>query len=289
MTQEIDKQTEQEANYFSKQDNRYARSIHWNGIPFFQKQVDTCYPIYKLAKDILAGRKNIQALTLACGDMSGEYGFFKLINATQVDAYDISEGQKEKFYSYTYDGQIEVNYQIDDVNKLSLPECKYDVVYIQQSYHHLSAIEKVADEINKSLSDNGIFVICDYIGTNYLQRSAKQRKVCGKIWATMPERYRTNPQGKILDKIWIPDKKTLPPHEAMRSEEILEVLQTKFSTNDMYLYGGILFPLFNQFARNYTDSEEDQTFLKVMWELDQILIENDVVEPNFIRAVFKKQ
>jgi hypothetical protein len=36
---------------------------------------------------------------MACGDMFGEYGFFKGVGVAEVDASDISEGQRAKFFA----------------------------------------------------------------------------------------------------------------------------------------------------------------------------------------------
>jgi SAM-dependent methyltransferase len=223
--------------------------------------------------------------------MTGEYWFFRnTAKVRTIDAYDISEGQREKFFGRSnLDPSIEVNYTILDVNKISLPKNTYDVVYIQQAYHHLQEIEHVAEQINKALKPNGIFVLTDYIGANYLQRTEKQRRICSELWPLLPVRLRTSAQNRVYDKIHIPKKETLPPFEAVRAEEILPVLCNTFETKYMFTYAGILFPLLEGFAQNYTDSDEDQKLLQHLWNLDRQYIEEGRVEPNFVRAIFTRK
>ncbi|MDA1074823.1 MAG: class I SAM-dependent methyltransferase, partial [Proteobacteria bacterium] len=225
------------------------------------------------------------------GDMTGEYDFFAhTAEVTSIDAYDISPGQRKKFFNrLDIDPDIEVNYQIADVNQISLPASTYDVVYIQQAFHHLEAIEHVAKEIHNALKPHGIFVLIDYIGPNQLQRSEKQRRICGEIWSGLPERLRTTAQGLVYDQIHIPKIEALPPFEAVRAEEIMGVLTDTFDVDSLFTYAGILFPLLEGFAQNYTESEEDQQLLAHLWRLDQELIYAGLVEPNFMRTILTRK
>ncbi|MGB3404533.1 MAG: methyltransferase domain-containing protein [Microcoleaceae cyanobacterium] len=277
---------QEEAQFFSDQNNQLTRSVAWNSIPYFQKKFLEAFDIKADAKAILSGRKNISGLTLACGDMTGEYKFLTSLGVEHIDAYDISEGQREKFYQ-NYDHSVEVNYQIEDVNNVVLPERKYDIVCVQQAYHHLSNVYGVAEEISKSLKDDGIFTVIDYIGAPFLQRTQKQEEYASKIWKILPSRLRKNHKGIVLEKIHIPPKSSLSPYEAINSDEIMSAFQNNFIFIKELKYGGILFPIFNGFSQNYTTSEEDLLFIKTMWETDQFLIKTNAIEPNFIRAIMK--
>ncbi len=277
----------EEADFFSAQNNQLTRSVAWNSIPYFQKKIMEAFDISSDAKAILSGRKNICGATLACGEMKGEYKFLKSLGVQRIDAYDISEGQREKFYRSIYDNSIEVNYKIEDVNNVNLPERKYDVVYVQQAYHHLENVYGVAQQIRESLKDDGIFVIIDYIGAPFLQRTKKQKEYASRIWKILPNRLRKNHKGIVLNEIHIPPKSSLSPYEAIKSDQIMYAFEKNFVCIKQLKYGGILFPVFNGFSQNYTRSEEDMLFIKSMWETDQFLIQNNMVEPNFIRSIMK--
>jgi 2-polyprenyl-3-methyl-5-hydroxy-6-metoxy-1,4-benzoquinol methylase len=217
--------------------------------------------------------------------MSAEYPFFKNVGVKEIDAFDISEGQRDKFLA-VYDHAVPVNYMIADANTIELEPERYDVVYLKHAYHHVEALEHVADQIVKALKPHGILAINDYIGTNFLQRSPRERDLCGAIWRSMPERYRIAFNGRVVPELRIPAKHTLPPYEAVRSEDILEVLTTRFETREMVGYAGILVALFNGFAHLYTDSPEDEAFVRIMWDLDTWLLQSGAVAPNIMKAIF---
>lgn len=281
---------ESEANFFTEVDNRQLRSISWSSIGYFQQQIGKASNLQQIIATKLGGRDSLRGLSLAGGDMTGEYKFLRKAGVKSLDAFDISEGQREKFFSRMADGlDIEVNYYIEDVNAIKLKENYYDIVYVQQAYHHFEAIEHVAREINKALTPDGLFVLIDYVGPNFLQRSEKQKRICRYLWQRLPEKYRRDAKGMVREEIHIPLKESLSPFEAIRAEEILETLTSTFNTEHLFLYSAILFPLINAFAHNYDDSEEDQNLIKKLWELDRLLIECGLVEPNFVRAIFTKR
>ena len=237
-------------------------------------------------KQRLAGREHAVALTLACGDMTGEFGFLKRMGVAEIDAFDLSVGQRQKFLDNVYDNSIPVNYEIADVNDIELAAGRYDVVYLQHAYHHVERLEHVADQISNALKPDGTLAIIDYVGANFLQRTPRQRDLCGAIWRTMPERYRVRPSGRVFAELRIPDKASLSPYEAVRSEEIVAVLDSRFDRQETYFFGGILFPIFNGIAQNFTDSATDQEFLRVMWDLDRWLLDSGNIEPNFVKAIY---
>ncbi|MCB1675119.1 MAG: class I SAM-dependent methyltransferase, partial [Halioglobus sp.] len=131
-----------EARYFGEQDNIQLRSLSWSSIGYFQQQIGKASNLQKIIAAKLADRQPLRGLSLAGGDMTGEYRFLKNAGVTSIDAFDISAGQRDKFFNRMGDSpDIEVNYFIEDVNAISLKENHYDLVYVQQAYHHFEAIE----------------------------------------------------------------------------------------------------------------------------------------------------
>jgi SAM-dependent methyltransferase len=274
----------EEAQRFGDQNNQALRGASWMAIPYFFDHVLALFDLVGTVREHLRDRPHPVGLTMACGDMFGEYGFFKQVGVAEVDASDISEGQRAKFYE-RYDGKIPVNYTIGDANEIQLEPERYDVVYLQHAYHHIEALEHVADQIAKSLKPGGIFALSDYVGANFLQRTPRQRDICSAIWRTLPERYRIGQSGRVIENLRIPSKENLPPYEAVRAEDIMGVLHERFEFRNYVAFGGLLMPLFNGFVHNYTDAPEDQEFIRLMWDLDQWLINNGAVEPNFMKAI----
>jgi hypothetical protein len=105
---------EREAAIFSGIDNQKVRDSSWSAIPYFNQRILQEIDLRKETENALQGRSSITALTLACGDMTGEYAFLKNLGAVHIDAFDISEGQRDKFYK-THDRAISVDYRVCDV------------------------------------------------------------------------------------------------------------------------------------------------------------------------------
>ena len=96
--------------------------------------------------------------------MTGEFGFLKRMGVAEIDAFDLSVGQRRKFLDNVYDNSIPVNYTIADVNDIELAAGRYDVVYLQHAYHHVERLEHVADQISDTLKPDGTLAIIDYVG-----------------------------------------------------------------------------------------------------------------------------
>jgi SAM-dependent methyltransferase len=278
-----------EANAFSGKHNDKVRAAAMGSIAYFGHKLNEELNVVTEAVKLLSSRTPIRALTMACGDMKGEYNFFKKIGATSIDAFDVSSGQRDRCLQTVYDGAIELNYGITDVNAIELKKDHYDVVYMQQSLHHIEKVERTLVQIHDSLTPDGIFVLSDYIGEPFLQRGPKQREVCAKLWSCLPKRLRMSPHG-LHDTILIPPKNMLSPFEAIHSDAIVPALETLFRIHKQIVFAGLLFPIFNNFAQCYDASRElDDTLIKLMWELDKIMVGNGTVEPTFIRGIFLRR
>jgi SAM-dependent methyltransferase len=287
---EISKLLQQEAAHFAKRDRARAKKSAFGSIPIFTQGIAQGLNFNKVLKAHFGDDRPRTGLALGCGEMKGEYNFFKRNKVVEVDAYDVDAESRSRFFKNTYDGEIPtINYHIADVNQLQVEPGKFDLIYIQHAYHHFEALEHVTDQLRQGLSDRGLIIMADYIGANYLQRTPKQRKFCSELWSKLPERLRIDGQGRVRDKIHIPDKKGLSPYEAIRSEEMLGILQSRLKTLHFFGYGGVAWPIVNGFAHNYNvDDPEDLDILQMIWDLDQSTKNDGTVEPNFFRGVFTR-
>ena len=284
------KKLEAEARVFAGKHNDKVRSVAWGAIPYFQQKLRAKLDMGAEVQKLLNGRKNLKALTLACGDMKGEYNFFKRHGAGSIVAYDISEGQRQRCYDLVYDGEVALDYRIADVNEVEIEPDSYDLIYMQQSLHHLVEVEAVVARINAGLKSDGLFVLNDYVGAPFLQRGPKQREICGQIWKALPERLRVDQHGKVVDELFIPAKEMLSPFEAIRSDAILPSLAASLRTHVEIRFGGVMFPIVNGFAPCYNPGQEpDDTVIRMLWRLDEALGAAGAVEPTFLRGIYLKK
>ena len=281
---------EAEARVFAGKSNDRVRSLAWSSISYFGSRIHEKLDMAGQATKLLGGRKDLKALTLACGDMKGEYPLLIRLGAKSIVAYDISEGQRQRCLDQVFDGSVKLDYRIEDVNHVELEPNTYDLVYMQQSLHHIVEIEKLLERIHAALKPDGIFLLNDYVGEPFLQRGPRQREVCQKIWKLLPERLRIDKDGNFTPDLFIPDKAMLSPFEAIRSDAILPALKANFVTHSEFLFGGIIFPITNNFAPNYQpDNEGDETLIRMLWYLDELMVGNGTVEPTFVRGIYLKK
>ncbi|CAJ1440910.1 unnamed protein product [Effrenium voratum] len=176
--------------------------------------------------------------------MAGEYPMLKSFGVDSIEAYDTAEGMYQKFLEFQPNPEIPVTYHVMDVNEIHLEEGAFDVIYIQHAYHHFERIEHVAEEISKALKPSGVFVITDWIGPNFLQRTPAQLAVMNNLWHHMPAKWRTDHMGIVHSEPVVPAKESLSPFEAVRSQEIKDVLDARFEKRMQCVYAGILYPMF---------------------------------------------
>ena len=176
--------------------------------------------------------------------MAGEYPMLKSFGVDSIEAYDTAEGMYQKFLEFQPNPEIPVTYHVMDVNEIHLEEGAFDVIYIQHAYHHFERIEHVAEEISKALKPSGVFVITDWMGPNFLQRTPAQLAVMNNLWHHMPAKWRTDHMGIVHSEPVVPAKESLSPFEAVRSQEIKDVLDARFEKRMQCVYAGILYPMF---------------------------------------------
>jgi hypothetical protein len=81
----------------------------------------------------------------------------------------------------------------------------------------------------------------------------------------------------------------LSPDEAIHSDEILPAIATHLNVVWQYNWGGLLYPLLEGIAFNFTDSPEDQTLLRFLFDLDYALCQAGEIEPNFTITLATKR
>jgi ubiquinone/menaquinone biosynthesis C-methylase UbiE len=232
-----------------------------------------------------------RGLVLGCGDMVGEHSMF--INPelpfAEVDAYDVSPKSVERARQLTDEKGLKVNYYVADVNQVELPHNRYTLVVIFQSFHHFEQIDHVARQINQALLPGGVFYTSDYIGPCKLQFTDRQLSYAQTMLQLLPTRYRRELDGKVRQRIQRVPPDVLSPDEAICSDQILPAMVQHMDVIWRYNWAGLLYPLLEGIAFNFTTSSEDLSFLKFLFNLDYALCQAGEVEPNFTITLATKR
>ena len=116
--------------------------------------------------EIASGVKG-NALDLGCG--AGWLSLELARRGMQVDGFEISDTRLNIARGYLRnnifkEGFGSINYQIEDINKVSLKKNNYESVASWDTLHHIPEAERVIREIYESLKPHGYFIFYDHIG-----------------------------------------------------------------------------------------------------------------------------
>jgi 2-polyprenyl-3-methyl-5-hydroxy-6-metoxy-1,4-benzoquinol methylase len=107
-----------------------------------------------------------RALELGCGT-----GWLSLELARMgmtVIAVDVSEKSIEIAKGYLEENPLppdtgSIDYQVEDLNTIVLPEGAYDCIISFSTLHHVPGIERLIRECHKALKDRGVLIVLDHV------------------------------------------------------------------------------------------------------------------------------
>lgn len=197
-----------------------------------------------------------RALVLACGTTGGfERDLITRGWARDVVAVDISPTALAHAEGITKSLGIEgVRYQIDDMNDLRVAG-SFDVVMGISAIHHCTALERLYEAIDRILAPKGLIFLNDYVGPSRFQWSDAQVLQVNRLLQILPDRFvrtKTGRTRRFYDRVAPEEIAAFDPSEAVRSAEILPLLQDRFRLEDYRSYGGdVLHLTLGAIAQNF--------------------------------------
>jgi 2-polyprenyl-3-methyl-5-hydroxy-6-metoxy-1,4-benzoquinol methylase len=236
-------------------------------------------------------------LSIGCGSGSLERYAIKNNICLNFDAYDISEksiaiakelSKRENF------SQL-INYFALDVNGMILDHNKYDIIFFGSSLHHIKNLEHVLKECRDSLKPDGIVVLNEYIGPSQFQWTDKQLKIINELLEIIPPGLKVDTiTGEIktnVSRSSIEHMNKNDPSEAIRSAEIIPILNENFLIIDRIDFGGtILHMLLHSIVNDFKPSDEkDLAILRLLGYIEQKFIAENILPSDFTLIVAKKR
>jgi len=135
----------------------------------------------------------------------------------------------------------------------------------------------------------------EYVGPSQFQWTSKQLQIMNEILSLVPEHYRrrvTDPH-KVKDHVSRPAIRWMnvhDPSEAIRSNEIIEMIESRFRIIEQKDFGGtILHMLLQDIVGNFDPRDEhDATMLKLVLYVEKVLIQEEVIPSDFTLIVAEK-
>ena len=242
-----------------------------------------------------------RALELACGRGDLALGLVKAGFAKHIDAFDVSDiAVKEAREKAAAKGLQNVNFEVVDVNSVDLPPDTYDLVYFNQSLHHIEALEHVFEQITHTLKPGGYFFVNDYVGPSRMQWTDQQLELMNEILAILPAHYRLlldrnlgylGTHKETVHRTPVEIYLKVDPSEGVRSAEILPLAKEYFDVLDVRSLGGTIhYELLRGIIHNFdVNDEKDMALLEMILLLERKLLENNVIDADFKCFVAKRR
>ncbi|HYC60997.1 MAG TPA: class I SAM-dependent methyltransferase [Thermoanaerobaculia bacterium] len=203
-----------------------------------------------------------RGLSIGCGSGALERSLMTLDVCERVDAFDGAVGSLDdaRQQAAAHGWSERLRYFAADFNTIALPRDTYDIVFFNQSLHHVARLEYLLREVHRALKPDGLLYADEYVGPSRHQWTPDRLTIHQIIYGFLP------PEWRYYDRVPAPIEYD-DPSEAIRSSEILPQMSVGFDIVQRRDYGGtllsILIPIINwsvapeEFQRNLIIAERE--------------------------------
>jgi len=201
-----------------------------------------CWPM-DWFKSRFAGRTFSRGLSLGCGEGALDRDVAGKGICTAIVGIDLLASAIERARELAREAGFEgIEYRRADMNRLQLEQDVFDVVFSHQALHHVAGLEGCVAEIAKALRPGGLVYVDEYVGPS----RSEWRK---PLLAAAEEAYQSLPKTlRRRSRLRFPIDRS-DPSEAVRSSQIVTVLERHFSIVERHDYGGNLLALIHPHLR----------------------------------------
>jgi SAM-dependent methyltransferase len=233
----------------------------------------------------IAAKKGLNfehGLTLGCGAGRCERELLAKGVCRSFHGIDISEEAIIAAREVAREQNLPITYEVADLNFVELPKKTFDLVVAQTSLHHVLFLERVAEQVWRSVKSDGYLWIHDFIGETQWQYDPKRLSLMNDILAALPEKFRRNTlSGQLVTEIRRPEPGHLAsPFESIRSGEIMPVFQRWFTIEwEMEFDAFVRFVVPRGTRAAYLENEDTKALFEILMLLDRLCIDEKIVEP----------
>jgi len=232
-------------------------------------------------------------LSIGCGTGLLERDILEQGLCSRVEGIDIAEGALA--VARRLNEGLPVTYRRHDLDLERLPRRRYDIIFSSGTLHHVCDLEFCVGELHAALMEDGLFALGEFKGPARFQWTSAQLEPISTIYSFLPWRYRYNYQA--AGTVPYPRRPEVcsmvkgDPSEAVRSDEMLEVVERYFERVGRREIGGTLLnPLLAGILENFDEGDElDLAFLMLTAELEGLLIEGQAIPSDFVIDVYRRR
>jgi len=285
---------------------RYGKGYHWVESPIVMAYINermTGNPeldwVGYIYHKFLSSRnaQDTRVLSLGCGGGSLERQLSSLGFRGQIEACDFSDGAIEHARELAaQEKRFNIRYFVCNLNHAEFSANTYDFVIAGSSLHHVANLEHLLDQLRGALVENGKLILNEYVGPFKLQLTAKQTKIIDELLHILPRKYRKRASAPdefrdgYLGPGTVREMDAADPTEAVRSDEIVPLIQARFFIHEQKQFGGTLLRiLLHDIVGNFDIRDEsDVGFLNLLIYIEKTLITEKVLDSDFVLMVADK-
>jgi SAM-dependent methyltransferase len=164
------------------------------------------------------------------------------------------------------------------------------LVVARDVLHHIEGLERLFAELAGALRPDGLFYVDEFVGPARFQWTDKQLELITRLFGRLAPELRVDLTGEetVREVATRPDLEAFiasDPSEAIRSDEIPELLERFFEPVEVKPYGGAIYQqLFNRIMGNFADRDD---LVRTIVELDFILTDEGVVGSDYLWGVYR--
>ena len=237
-----------------------------------------------------------RALNIGCGDGGLDRHALACGLAAHLESFDASAGAIDlaRELARTHHVADRIDYVVADLNTHTFQPAAYDAAFASMAVHHIRELEHFFSQVRRSLKPGGLFFMNEFVGPNQFQWTAQQMRLADDLLNTIPERYRRSLLSghiKVRNvRQTLEHMNTVDPTEAVRSADILPVLQSDFELVEKRDYGGTLLNLvLEEIAGNFQDTPEDIAVLTSLFEVEREYLKRGILSSDFTVVVAKSR
>lgn len=238
------------------------------------------------------GRPARRSLDLGCGAGQRSVAVFNAGATLQADGLDVSAERVAEGEPVRVALQMPGRFDVADVNVCRLPPRTYDLVFSAHSFHHFEALEHIMYEVHSSLTDDGLFILEEFVGPTQFQWTDVQIELVKSLLAMLPEELRTFRGGIVKPyegRPTVAEVVASSPFESIRSAAITPLFRQYFDVVDVRLLGGTLqHLLYNGIVHNFTTARATE-HVRAICALEDTLIDGGLLPSDFMLLVGKRR
>ncbi len=201
----------------------------------------------KRIAEISHGAEYRKAISIGCGTAAKELALIEAGIVHSFDLYELSptriEAGRRRFAAARKADRG--NFILGDAFAAPL-NISYDLVYWDNSLHHMLDTVSAIRWSKKVLRKGGLLVVNDYVGPNRFQWSAKGLAAATRVRSILPEKLvrHVNDSSRLLRQCGRPNPELLAsvdPSEAADSERIIPALLSEFPGGSLWWLGGYIY------------------------------------------------